>query len=241
MSGQAGDGLLDSYESERRDHAKAMIDTSVMLKDLVSMTHPVGSKLRDSVIKGVLATPKLSTWAKEGGFKPAPVYTKGQYLGLARRHRFSPEGSLSPQPVVRRFDGRRVLLDSLLGEGYALVGLAVDPTLALSETSKKILSHLGCQFVTLYAYGQRPQGAINRHLNPAVAEVEDLEGQMVKWFKKSAAGEQLIAILRPDRFTFAVVTPENLNGTIQQLKQQLDWQHIQQVAPVQPKQTGAAV
>lgn len=241
LSGQAGDGLLDSYESERRDHAKAMIDTSVMLKDLVSMTHPVGSKLRDSVIKGVLATPKLSTWAQEGGFKPTPVYTKGQYFGLPRRHRHGAEGTLSPQPVVRRFDGRRVLLDSLLGDGYALVGLSVDPSASLSESSRKLLAHIGCNFVTLYAYGERPQGVINRHLNPAVAEVEDLEGQMVKWFKKSAASEQLIAILRPDRFTFAVVTPENLNGAIQQLKQQLDWQHIQHAVPVQPKETGAAV
>lgn len=241
LSDQAGAGLLDSYESERRDHAKAMIDTSVMLKDLVSMTHPIGSKLRDSVIKGVLATPKLSKWAQEGGFKPTPVYTKGQYLGLPRRHRHSAEGTLAPQPVVRRFDGRRVLLDSLLGDSYALVGLTINPTLGLSQSSKKTLSYLGCRFVTLYPYTERPQGAISRVLNPEVAEVEDIEGHMVRWFKKACGAEQSIALLRPDKFTFAVVTPENLNGAIQQLKQQLDWQHIQQVAPVQPKQTGAAV
>lgn len=29
VNGKAGEGLLDSYQQERRDHAKAMIDLSV--------------------------------------------------------------------------------------------------------------------------------------------------------------------------------------------------------------------
>lgn len=222
LSGQAGEKLLDSYESERRDHAKAMIQGSVLLKDLVSMTNPVVGKIRDGVIKGVLATPKLKEWGQEGGFKPKPVYTKGQYLGLARKHRLSPEGSLAPQPTIRDFDGRRVLLDSLLGEHYSLIGLSVDPTIGLSNTSKQVLKQIGCKFITLYPYSDRPQGHISRNLNPEVIEVEDIAGDMVCWLRKACKASQPIALLRPDKFTFAVVNQDEINSTIQQLKHQLD-------------------
>ncbi|WP_447506076.1 bifunctional 3-(3-hydroxy-phenyl)propionate/3-hydroxycinnamic acid hydroxylase MhpA [Acinetobacter pittii] len=222
LSGQAGEKLLDSYESERRDHAKAMIQGSVLLKDIVSMTNPVVGKIRDGVIKGVLATPKLKEWGQEGGFKPKPVYTKGQYLGLARKHRLSPEGSLAPQPTIRDFDGRRVLLDSLLGEHYSLIGLSVDPTIGLSNTSKQVLKQIGCKFITLYPYSARPQGHVVRDLNPDVIEIEDIDGEMVCWLRKACKASQPIALLRPDKFTFAVVNQDEINSTIQQLKHQLD-------------------
>lgn len=221
LNGQAGDKLLDSYESERHDHAKAMIQGSVLLKDLVSMTNPVVGKIRDGVIKGVLATPKLKEWGQEGGFKPKPVYTKGQYFGLARQHRSSPEGSLAPQPIVRGFDGKQALLDSLLGNGYALIGLSVDPTQGMSETFKQFLKQLGCQFITLYPYAERPQAHTARNLNPDVLEVEDIEGNMVSWLRKSGQ-DKPVALLRPDRFTFAVSRHVEINAVIQQLQKQLE-------------------
>ena len=222
LEGRAGDKILDSYESERRDHAHSMIKGSVLLKDLVSMTNPVGSKIRDGVIKGILATPKLKDWAQEGGFKPQPIYTKGQYLGLVRKHRLSPEGSLSPQPIVRTIAGKRVLLDELTGQNYALIGLSCDPSAHLSENSKHTLTQLGCQFVTLYPYGERPQGAILQDFNPELIEVEDIDGHMVNWFNKACHVQHPVALLRPDKFSFAVVAHDELDGAIQQLKLQLD-------------------
>lgn len=222
LEGRAGEKILDSYESERRDHAHSMIKGSVLLKDLVSMTNPVGSKIRDGVIKGILATPKIKDWAQEGGFKPQPIYTKGQYLGLPRKHRLSPEGSLSPQPTVRTIAGKRVLLDELTGQNYALVGLSCDPSAHLSLSSQQVLAQLGCQFITLYPYGERPQGAILQDFNPTLIEVEDIDGHMVDWFHKACHVKQPIALLRPDKFSFAVVPNDEVDSAIQQLKLQLD-------------------
>lgn len=222
LEGRAGEKILDSYESERRDHAHSMIKGSVLLKDLVSMTNPVGSKIRDGVIKGILATPKIKDWAQEGGFKPQPIYTKGQYLGLPRKHRLSPEGSLSPQPTERTIAGKRVLLDELTGQNYALVGLSCDPSAHLSSSSQQVLAQLGCQFITLYPYGERPQGAILQDFNPTLIEVEDIDGHMVNWFQKACHVKQPIALLRPDKFSFAVVPNDEVDSAIQQLKLQLD-------------------
>ncbi len=228
LNGVAGESLLDTYDRERHDHAEAMIKTSVMLKDVVSMTHPIGTAVRDLIFKSVLAIPKLRDWIQEGGFKPTPVYTKGQYLGLPRHRRHGPEGALVPQPEVRKIDGRRVLLDELLGNNFSLVGLNVDPRDGISPASSELLESLQTQYVTLFPYGARPQGltGVDRSTAAELTEVEDIHGFMVEWFNKAGFHKDAVAVIRPDKFAFAVVQISELNQALQQLKNQLDWQPV---------------
>lgn len=223
LLGLAGDSLLDSYESERRSHAKAMVDSSVFLKDIVSMTNPIGSKFRDGVLKTIYAVPLLRTWSNQGGFKPAPIYLKNHYIGLPRAKRHSPEGSLAPQPMIRDFSGKRVLLDEISGHHFALIGYGCDPLEYLSADSKQLITQLKATSVCIHPYAQRPQGLILRDLKESLQEVEDIEQQWEKWLKKSRSSKQQnIVILRPDHFVFALVEPEQLNTSIQQLKLQLE-------------------
>ncbi|MDR3416411.1 MAG: bifunctional 3-(3-hydroxy-phenyl)propionate/3-hydroxycinnamic acid hydroxylase [Nevskia sp.] len=225
LSGRAGDALLDSYERERRDHAKAMVDVSVLMKNVVSMTHPLTTSLRDLALKIIHAVPPLRKWFQEGGFKPNPVYTRGQYLGLPRRRRRGPEGTLAPQPVVRGLDGRRVLLDGLLGEGFALVGLGVDPRAGLSDGTLSFLASLDTRYVTLFPYAGRPQGlhGVARSTAPGITEIEDMGGEMLAWFRKGGFRSNAVAVLRPDKFAFAVVPARGLEHALQHLRQQLQW------------------
>lgn len=225
LSGKAEDALLDSYERERRDHAKAMVDVSVWMKDLVSMTHPLKTALRDLVLKVVMAVPPLRRWTQEGGFKPNPIYTKGQYIGLPRNRLRGPEGALAPQPAVRSLDGRRLLLDEVLGESIALVGLGIDPRAGLSAEALHLLADLDARHVTLFPYGGRPQGlnGVARSTAPGLAEVEDMSGDMGAWFARAGFRSDAVAILRPDKFAFAVVAPSELEAALQQLRDQLHW------------------
>lgn len=223
LKGTAADSVLDTYETERRDHAQAMINISVQLKDLVSMTNPVGTLVRDVAITIGKSIPPLYKWIKEGGFKPTPVYTNGKYMGLPRSGRSGPEGALSPQPQVRRFDGRRVLLDELQGTEFSLVGLGVDPMDGLSSEDLLFLESIGTRFVTLYPYGGRPQATtgIARRAPAGVTEVEDIDGHMIAWFKKAGFTENAVAVIRPDKFTFAVVNRKKLSATVGVLRAQL--------------------
>jgi len=223
LRGLASDALLDTYESERRDHAKAMIDASVFLKDVVSMTNPVGTAVRDLVVKVALAIPGLSSWLRRGGFKPTPVYTNGRYFGRARRRRRGPEGALAPQPEVRRIDGRRVMLDDLLGGGFALIGYGVDPLENLSERTRATLARLNARAIALFPYGARPQGvrgAVPARTSDAM-EVEDIGGSAIRWFEKSGFRRGATAILRPDRFAFAMVAGGELEAAVTDLESRL--------------------
>lgn len=222
LKGHCRDTLLDSYERERKAHAQSMIDVSVMLKDVVSMTHPVGTRLRDLGLRLLQATPLTRRWLTEGRFKPKPRYARGSYLGLRRRRLGGPEGTLAPQPEVRCLDGRRVLLDEALGPGFALVGLGIDPRTPLDAASLALLRRLDARHVALYPYGERPQGPDTaRDASAALAELEDIGGEMLTWLRRAGCRRGSVAILRPDRFAFGVVPARQLNAAVRELARQL--------------------
>ena len=222
LKGQAADHLLDSYGSERHGHTKAMIDISVALKDAVSMTNPFFTGIRDAVLKVFLSIRPLRQWFQEGGFKPGPVYARGQYLGLPRKKRQGPEGRLAPQPTVRLIDGSQHRLDDISGKSFVLIGLNTDPHQALSAAHQQWLSTLDTHYLSLVDYGQRPQGIHMPHQSsPDLPEAEDMNGDMIRWFNKAGFRKNAVAILRPDRFTFAVVSAGELNDAISALKQQM--------------------
>ncbi|MCY1355540.1 3-(3-hydroxy-phenyl)propionate/3-hydroxycinnamic acid hydroxylase [compost metagenome] len=224
LRGKATDQLLDSYGRERYHHAKAMIDISVKMKDFVSMSDPLKTALRNFVVKAMNATPVLGKWLREGGFKPTPTYKAGSYLGLPRNGRRGVEGTLLPQPQVRTFKGKRVLLDELLGEGFALIGLENNPLASLSDESRKFLAALDSRYVTLYPFGARPQGvSVQRHAPAGLIEIEEPGGDLVQWFQRAGRGRDLVAIVRPDKFVFALVAAKELDTALIELKRQLGW------------------
>src|SRR5271166_5018724 len=148
--------LIDTYESERKPHAKEMIDISVQMKNFVSLANPLLAKLRNVVVKTLLKTPKVGDYIREARFKPPPTYPQGAYFGLPRRRRNGAEGRPIPQPQVRTYEGRRALLDDFLGEDFALVGYAANPRAGLDAQSLAALTALGVRCVALYPYGDRP-------------------------------------------------------------------------------------
>lgn len=223
LKGKAGDTLLESYESERRYHAKAMIDGSVRLKNLVSVSSPTTARVRNTVLAGLQAIPPIKAYLREGGFKPKPRYCKGGYFGLPRTGLRGTEGTLLPQPQVCDLEGRHFLLDDVLGNGFALVGLGVDPREHLSAASLKTLAFLDVQYVTVYAKGMRPQGhnGVERSTPVGLIEMEEQTDLLNKWFRNSGAGNHAIAIIRPDKFVFGVVNAKKLNEAVDRLQEKL--------------------
>lgn len=129
-----------------------------------------------------------------------------------------------PQPQVRTFKGKRVLLDEFLGDGFSLIGFNCNPYESLSAENKNFLQQLDTRYVTLYPFGGRPQGeGVQRNTPASLVEVEDADGSLVEWFSKGLKARAPIAIIRPDRFVFALVDVAQLEAAIDQLKEQLGW------------------
>jgi len=196
--------ILDTYESERRPHAKAMIDFSVFNKSLVSVKNPAKAKARDAAMWTALHTPVLGGWVRRAGMKPKPRLKKGAYVGLPRGAR-GIEGTLSPQPVVRRYDGRPARLDDALGLGWAVIGIGIDPREALGDLDA--WESVGASFATVYPAGTRPQGEIgDGRCRAGLVDLEDTTGALTKWLRRGGVRRGSVLVLRPDKYVFGVAS-----------------------------------
>jgi 3-(3-hydroxy-phenyl)propionate hydroxylase len=102
VSGRAGDVLLDTYDAERRKHARAMIDLSTMVGRVISPTNRRVATLRDGIIRAASAVPTLKRYVLEMRFKPMPRYDQGAiaHVDGQPRSATSPTGTLFIQPRV---------------------------------------------------------------------------------------------------------------------------------------------
>lgn len=191
--------ILDTYETERKPHAKAMIDLSVFNKSLVSVKQASRAKARDLALTTALHTPALGGWVKRAGMKPRPRFRKGEYLGLPRGVR-GVEGTLPPQPTVRRYDGRPVRLDDVLGTGWAVIGIGTDPRELVDLEPWQAVE---ARFATIFAPGARPQGTIGDGRRRAgLVDLEDTRGELTRWLRRHRIREGTVLVLRPDKFVF---------------------------------------
>ncbi|MEV6335696.1 bifunctional 3-(3-hydroxy-phenyl)propionate/3-hydroxycinnamic acid hydroxylase [Nocardia vinacea] len=215
--------ILDSYESERRPHAKAMIDFSVLNKNIVSFDNKLVAAARDIALTTALRVPGLGGWIRAAKMKPAPRFRRGAYLGLPRRGLRGVEGTIAPQPDVRTYDGRHRRLDDVLGLGFAVVGNGVDPRAVLDADDLARLRVLGARFVTVYLLGGRPQGepGDGRATGDDYADVEDHTGALTCWFARASVGIGGVVLLRPDRFVFGTAAAGRSGSLVAELFRQL--------------------
>ncbi len=221
LRGQAGQALLDSYERERRPHAAAMTREGIRMKDFVSMVSPVGTVLRNALTRLVVRLPKIGTFVRQGDFIPKPTYKAGSYFGLARKRWRGAEGRLMPQPHLRGPDGRRHLLDELAGTGFVLIGASVDPRASLDADALALWQSLGARYLAIYPFGGRPAGAVAHAAPAGLIECEDPQGSFHQWLRDSGGGRGDVAIVRPDKFVFALVPGHKLSSATREFHQQM--------------------
>ena len=222
LRGQAGDALLDSYERERRPHAAAMTREGIRMKDFVSMVSPLGTMLRNAATRLVTRLPKIGTFVRQGDFIPKPTYRNGAYFGIGRRRWRGAEGRLMPQPNLRGPDGRRHRLDDIAGWGFVLIGAGVDPRASLDIEALALWQRLGARFVAVYPFGGKPAGAGVAHAVPGdLIETEDPDNAFFDWLKASGGRTGSVAIVRPDKFVFALVHGQALSAATREVERQM--------------------
>ncbi|MDQ0610874.1 3-(3-hydroxy-phenyl)propionate hydroxylase [Variovorax sp. W1I1] len=105
LARQASDSLLDTYESERAPHVRALIELAVRLGNIIQTTDPALAAKRDA---------KFRAGRPEIFELPPQVLGEGAFDAQPG----SPAGRPFPQPRLQ--DGR--LLDELLGRRSAVIG-----------------------------------------------------------------------------------------------------------------------
>ncbi|MUM26512.1 bifunctional 3-(3-hydroxy-phenyl)propionate/3-hydroxycinnamic acid hydroxylase [Mycolicibacterium sp. CBMA 295] len=197
VNGHAGDALLDSYDTERRKHARAMIDLSTLVGRVISPTNRKIAVVRDKLIRGASVVPALKRYVLEMRFKPMPRYDQGAVYHPKSPTADSPAGTLFIQPRVDTREQSNVLLDDVIGLNFAVLCWNNNPRALLGEQAYERWKALGAKFIAA-----RPQtqlfwtGHDADNGDGSVVIVGDRTGALKSWFDVHA---ESVLVLRPDR------------------------------------------
>ncbi len=229
VKGVCSDALLDTYQAERKEHAKAMIALSQTAGAILAMRNPVKVWARDSFTWAMNFLPPVKRYFQEMRFKPMPRYREGALdYGPKGFDAKSPIGKMFIQPRVALADGWQGLLDDALGDGFALLSWGVNPNRWLDAESRTALEKLGTRLVWVVAMTSL---AHETECHADVLVLGDLEGKLKQWFGQVPDS---MLLLRPDRFVALNCGPQLLAERVKTLAAKLgvDTSPLPVVAPV---------
>ncbi|AOJ27357.1 bifunctional 3-(3-hydroxy-phenyl)propionate/3-hydroxycinnamic acid hydroxylase [Burkholderia seminalis] len=189
-------GVISTYESERRDHAKAMIDLADTFGAMLMPTNRLVAFLRDRVLGLVRFAPGLKDYILQMRFKPMPSYTRGIVLPGGS----DAVGRMIVQPDVETADGLRRKLDDVLGPWFSIVGWQCDPQACLSDDDRAYWTSLGATFVQVSRSRSGTSRARRVTSVHGSACVEDVDNALAAWFDRHAGP---LVVVRPDRYVAA--------------------------------------
>lgn len=210
VKGNAGPELLDTYQVERKDHAKAMIDLSVMAGHVLAPPKKWQGFVRDGIAYALNYIKPIKQYLLEMRFKPMPKYNDGALV--TNNSKDSPVGKMFIQPHVKLENGETILLDEVIGNDFAVIAWGVDPQWGLSEANMKQWQKLGVKFIQVIPAVQLSNE--NRKKFEGVITIGDIGTDIRTWFGKTSDS---IVILRPDRFVAALAIPQSMNAVSEQL------------------------
>jgi 3-(3-hydroxy-phenyl)propionate hydroxylase len=214
VKGLAGEALLDTYEQERRDHAKAMINLSVMAGHVLAPPKRWQGTLRDGISWLLNYLPPVKRYFLEMRFKPMPQYSAGALVAADFEVKDSPVGRMFIQPKVLTEAGKDVLLDEVIGSNFAIIAWGCDPTWGLRAEQVAFWRNLGTRFIQVLPSVQLKA---EREVSEGVIRIGD-SGRLKEWFGRYPAS---IAVVRPDRFLAGLAIPQTLGQVCDSLAQAL--------------------
>ena len=162
VSGQLADAesLLDSYETERMPHVRAITRAAVFFGRVITERRAAVTPVRDAVFRAISVLPGAGSYLRDGGWFPATRYRRG-FLGPGG-------GEHLPQPWVQDGAGRRARLDDVLGHTeWAVLHVGRD-------TGSDAWCRAGVQVVRVLPAGSEP----------TPGAVVDVENVLVGWLRR---------------------------------------------------------
>jgi 3-(3-hydroxy-phenyl)propionate hydroxylase len=190
VKGQLSASLLDSYQLERKPHARALIQMAERIGHFMQPKSKLAAILAQGALTLVSLYPPARNYVLQLKFKPKPRFFEGCFVP-APASALLPAGQLLPQPWLEFADRTQARLDDVLGSGFALLRWADTPALGqlggLPVKQVRVLRQSADFLPTLAT-------------DPATPIVRDCEGVLGPLLDSAGAVGMLV---RPDRYVLA--------------------------------------
>lgn len=210
---QASHRLLESYESERRDHVDAMIQLALRMGRIMAPSNPLVGWITQSAFLAMRAIPPVSRFFSEMKYKPKPRFTDGFLIPDDRSARTSAVGRLLPQPRVVTADGHTLLLDEIIGYRFALIGFGARSFAALDAATQGVWQRLDAVRLRI---GMPGEDAASVDASLEESGIDDALRALL------AAYPDHVFFLRPDHYVAAVARADQMASIAAAVAGQLD-------------------
>jgi 3-(3-hydroxy-phenyl)propionate hydroxylase len=200
LDGRAPPRILESYDVERRGHALAMVNFATWIGSFYRPRNRFTEILRDAFFDVVQSLPNVRDYILQLRFKPMPRYTEGLVYHPSAPGKGSVVGRMFMQPFVETKESRRLRLDDAIGNGFAVLGINVDPGLHLTPEDRVFWDKIGARIVQVNK--SRSGGRYAPASGAGTLVLDDVDGKFRDW-SMDRPREQII-VLRPDRYVAAV-------------------------------------
>lgn len=186
--GRAPATLLDTYDQERRPHAKAMVNLAKLMGRLVMPSNHGAAFVAHGLMRVMTRIPRLRRLFENLEIKPPNRFQVGCFIKPVRGARLR-RGEQMPQVWLKpQAGGQVVLSDDVFGTGQVMIGFGVDPSAGLSPAMAQAWTSGGGTFVQIDPRGQMARTS-------AQSRWEDLSGALMP----SVVQVGWLAIVRPDK------------------------------------------
>ena len=121
VNGQAGDRLLDTYESERKPHAWSLIEMALRIGVVMQPMTLWGAVWVQTLLKVACWVPPVREYILHLKFKPKPRFKTGFFDVHTPKGAMVACGQLMPQPRMQKPDSSMALLDRICADGFVVL------------------------------------------------------------------------------------------------------------------------
>jgi 3-(3-hydroxy-phenyl)propionate hydroxylase len=198
--------LLVTYEQERRDHVGQMIELALRMGRIMGPRNKFDAFVVQNFFRLLRIWPQARDYLAEMKYKPKPRFVRGFLIPDGDSVKDTVVGRLLPQPLVITSDGSKLLLDHLLGTGFALIGFTADASKIEALAQLPALERLNLRKLVL--------GVSKAAIASGFTAVEDESGILSALLGKRPNRAFLI---RPDRYVAASVDLTDIEASMQLL------------------------
>lgn len=192
------ENVIDSYESERKPHAAALIKMALQIGTFMQPKNKFSAILMQNSLRAACFVPTFKDYILQLKFKPKPHFQNGWFINNGP-HKYA---QLVPQPKVTDLHGNTQLLDEYLGNGFAVIGWASQRY--FDSIEELVPKNVPIKFLALL---NEKNDCRHMKVPDQFILIRDDSGSIANLLEKLKA-EALV--IRPDRYSYQIVQPTEL-------------------------------